>query len=53
MKQMRGLIIGGDEDHIESSARLQEQDLVLVDNLKVCMAIIQVACGAVNTDNAA
>nr|KMM72087.1 hypothetical protein CPAG_08386 [Coccidioides posadasii RMSCC 3488] len=34
VKQARGLIVGTDYDHVESSKNLQEQDLVLVDNLK-------------------
>lgn len=37
MKQARGFIIGLDYDHVESSRSLQDQDLVLVHNLKVSM----------------
>lgn len=39
MKQARGFIIGLDYDSVESSRSLQDQDLVLVLNLKVCSCL--------------
>ena len=44
MRQVRGLVVGGEEEHIEGSRRLQVMDLVLVDNLKVFLIASKEVC---------
>lgn len=37
MKQARGIVMGAGGEHSEGSGQLQTGDLVLVENLKVCL----------------